>query len=818
MWLDHLRQDTRYALRSSARSPLFALTAVLSIAIGIGADVAVFTVANALLLREPAGVADSDRLVDISATGDDRFGINEISFPNYTDLRERATTLRDICGYEPTAQPMSLVGREGAERVFGHLVTPNYFSVLGVGAAAGRVFDSTAPASETDAVVISHAFWTRRFNNDLSIVGTTVVLNNKPATIIGVAAEGFEGTSLIASDLWAPLARIPFEGSFLTRRDLGWALLRGRLQPGVSVAQAAAEVQTIGLALAREYPEQNAGRGFRLARASMIPGNLALPLAGIFTALLGFVSLVLAIACANLAGLLLARGVTRRREIAVRVAVGAGRGRLISQLFTEVTLLFLAGGATGLLLAHALTALVATLLPALPVPLGVSLALDGRVVAFTAAISFAAALVCGLVPSLQASKSDVVSALKDDEQGVSRRSRLRNAFVVSQVACSVVLVAWAGVFVRALQKSTSVDPGFDLRGVELATIDLSLAGYTPSTGPAFARQLLERVRALPQVESATIAAVLPTFGGAVRFGILTHPGMRPERGGQALHAAWNAVEPGYFRTMRIPIVRGRDFSALDTASAPRVAIVSEEAARRFWPGQDPIGKFLLLHPSAFRRDERNEARELVVIGISRDVKALTRDAARAQVYVPLQQQFVPGVTIAARTHDGRRVAGEIREVIAIMNRNLPIISSETLEDAAMVALLPQRVAAAVSGSLGVVGLLLAAMGIYGVTAFVVAQRTREIGIRVALGAQREQIVRFVLRSGLALMALGCIIGVTLATLAHVALTRVFFGFPALDPIAFGAAVGIFGAIGLGACYPPIRRATRVDPVTALRSE
>ena len=422
MWFEQLRQDVRCAVRSVARNPLFALTAVLSLAAGIGADTAVFSVANSLLLRPPAGVAAPDRLVDIS--GRERaetFGVNRISFPNFVDLRDRAGTLDEICGYEPVAEAMSLAADGAAERIFGHRVTTNYFAVLGVRAAAGRLFD-TRPREQLageQSVVLSHRFWSRRFNQDPGVVGQIVIVNSVPFTIAGVAAPEFEGSSLVATDVWVPLRTTPPPTSYLTQRGLEWALLRARLKPGVSVAQAAAEIDTIGRALEQQYPDDNNGKGLRLAAASSIPGNLAPAVAGMMTLLIGFVSLVLVIASANVANVLLSRALARRREIAARVAIGVGRARLMRQLLIETMLLFVAGAALGLWLARGMTSLLLWLLPALPVPLALSLDLDGRTIAFTLALSFVAAALCGLVPALQASNPNVSATLEGESMGVA---------------------------------------------------------------------------------------------------------------------------------------------------------------------------------------------------------------------------------------------------------------------------------------------------------------------------------------------------------------------------------------------------------------
>ena len=818
MRFEQMQQDLRYALRSFARSPLFAFTAVLSLAVGIGADTAIFSVANSLLLRPPSGVTAPGRLVDISGTErGDGFGIKQVSFPDFLDVRDRATTLEDICGYDPVAEPMSLVGTEGAERVFGHRVTPNYFAVLGVGSAAGRLFDArpSGASSEQETVVLSYGFWTRRYNRDPSIIRQRISVNGKPSTIVGVASPEFEGTSLVRTDIWVPLSTTVSATSNLAERNLGWALLRARLRPGVSVSQASAEVETIGRLLEQQYPESNRGKGFRVAAASSLPGNLAIPAAGLAMLVLGFVSLVLVIACANLAGVLLARASTRRQEIAVRIAMGAGRGRLVRQLLTETMVLFIAGGLLALLVARIVTSGIILLVPSLPLPLELSLPLDGRTIAFTAGLTFVAAVLCGLIPALQTSRPDVIATLKDEATALSSGSRLRSVFVLCQVALSIVLVTGAGVFVRAVQNATSIDPGFDPYGVEVASLDLSLAGYTPTTGPQFLNELADRVRAIPGVQDATIAASLPT-GGPSFYGFLSHPGDLP-RGNQRLSAEWNVVQPRYFSTMHIPLIAGRDFRDSDREGS-RVIIVSQEAARRWWPGQDPIGKTLLHHPSVVRRGQDNSAKSVVVVGVVGDVKRALRETARPHVYLPLQQQFVPGVMLAARSSDGRRIAGPIRQAVTELDRNLPLLTSQTLDEAMAFTLLPQRIGAFLSGSLGLVGLMLATMGIYGVTAFVVGQRTKEIGIRLALGATRLSIVELVLRFGVKVVAGGTVVGLFIAAALHAAVTRLVFGFPPIDAIPFGASALLFLAIGMVACVVPVRRAMRVDPVSVLRYE
>ena len=806
--MDSVIQDLRYAIRLLRRNPLFTLTAAVSLAIGIGANTTIFSVANALLFRAPAGVAESDRIVDVGRSQNGQ-GFDNNSYPNYLDVRARNRAFTDVYAFRIGPQAMSLGSPGGAERVFGGMVTNNYFDTLGTRPALGRLFsrnDSTAPGASPN-VVLSHGFWTRRYNADRAIVGRKIDLNGFPFTVVGVAPEGFQGTTLMAPELWVPLNMVAetsprLEAGMLTSREAVWLIMGARLKPGVTIEQAQAELANLGATLEREHPAANRGRGLRVVSMSPIPGNTT-PIAIFMAGLMIVVGLVLAVACANVAGILLARATSRRREIAVRLALGAGRARLVRQMLVETAVLFAGGAALGLLLAHAMTRMLMSLLPALPVPLVIMPTIDARAIAFTAGLSLIAAILSGLAPAFHASKRDVVSGLKD--QSGYERLRMRNVFVVAQVAMSIVLVAGGALFVRALQRANEINPGFDPRGVELASLDLSLGGYTEETGPLFARQLLERVRATPGVASASLAAQLPLGLGGMGLGTLTLPGGNWERDG--IQADWNVIEPGYFATMRTPILRGRDFNDGDRTGAPFVAIVNERMANRLWPNQDPIGKTLV----------QNGDRNLTVVGVARDGKyRMLGEAPMLFLYVPMQQQYQAQTTIVARSTRGQRLASELRSLLASMNPNLPIVTSQTLEHHASFGLLPQRIAAAVSSTLGIVGLLLAAIGIYGVTAYMVTSRTREIGIRMALGAQRADVMRLVLKQGMKLVLIGIAIGVLLAVGASRLIQSLLFGVGPADPIAFLGASTLFLMIGLGACWLPVRKATAIEATEALR--
>jgi len=827
--VDSWLQDLCYAARLLRRNPVFTLTAAASLAIGIGANTTIFTVANALLFKTPVGVVEPGRLVDVGRTQDGS-GFDNGSYANYLDIRARNTVFTGIYAYKMGAEPMSLGAADGAERIYGDLVSVNYFSILGTRRHIGRLFapeDGDQPGT-TPFAVLSHHFWLRRFNGDPTVVGRTLQLNGHPFTVIGVAPEGFHGTTVLTTDVWVPVTMVGElsarrSGSILTSREAVFLVMGARLKPGITIGQARADLAAIARALEQEYPDANRGKGLQVLASAPIPGNAA-PIAAFIAVLMGLVALVLAIACANVAGVLLARASGRRREIAVRLAIGASRGRLIRQMLIESSLLFLIGGAAGLALARVMTTALVSLLPTLPLPIDVSLPLDARALGFTLALSLVAAVLSGLAPAFHGSRAEVVGGLKADAQGGPERLRLRNAFVISQVALSIVLVIGAGLFVRALQRASSIDPGFDSSGVELAFLDLSLSGYTETTGPAFAQQLVERVRTLPGVRDATMSAMMPLGMGRMGLGGLSLPGAPIPAPGPPgppppgwLKADWNVVEPDYFKTLKMPLVSGRDFTADDRRGAPWVVIVNETAARQMWPNQSPLGKVLVHHLD--RRGTADSLRPMTVIGVAKDAKyASLGEGTTAFVYVPMQQQYVPRTTIVARATDGRRLAADIRTLVASMNPNVPVVNAQTLDEYGSLGIFPQRIAASVAGSLGIVGLLLAAIGIYGVTAYMVTSRTREIGIRMALGAQRGRVVRMVLWQGMMLTLSGAAIGLTLAAAVSRLLGSLLFGVGGTDPIAFAGAAALFCAIGLAACYAPARRATEIDAMTALRYE
>ena len=811
-------QDVRYGLRLLRRSPVFTLTAAVSLAIGIGANTTIFSVASAMLLRPLPGVEDAGRLVDVGRTQNGR-GFDNSSYPNYRDLRARTTTLAGIYAMRLEAQPMGLGGADGAERIYGTLVSGNYFSVLGTKPAAGRLLtdDDDRVGADTAAVmVISHELWQRRFGGDAAIVGSTLPINGNSFTVVGVAPPGFQGTTVMRTDAWVPLSAMVLASprrstSMFSSRESVWLIMGARLKPGVTVKQASAELATIGAALEREYPQENRGKGLTATASAVIPGHVEI-FAGFLALLMAIVGLVLLIACVNLSGMLLARAAARQREIAVRLAIGASRWRLARQLIAETAVLFAAGATGGVVLSIWLRGLLLSTLPALPVPLGLDMPIDLRVLGFTVVLSIAAAVLSGLAPALQATRSDLVPALKSDSPQGGGRMRLRSGFLVGQVALSLLLVLTAGLFLRSLGRAASVPTGFDQTNVDVVMLDLSLARYTDATGPAFTRNLLARLASQPGIRSAAIASDLPLDGGRQGFGAVRTPGLR--RGdSEEVSTDWNSVSPGYFSSLTLPIIRGRDFTDADVAGAPRVAIINEPMARLIWGTPDAVGRTVQTNDS-----DGDTWETVTIVGVTSDARLTSLDGSVDPcIYVPFAQRYTARVSLVVKTAGASGIP-QSRAVLRQLDPSLPVTQAMRLADLTALTTIPQRIAGLVAGTLGVVGLLLAAIGIYGVTSYSVSRRAREIGIRVALGADRQAVVRMILRQGLGLTLIGIGIGLVAGAAASQVVRSLLFGVSALDPVTFGGGAALFLVVAVLACVAPARRATRVDPMVALRAE
>jgi predicted permease len=811
--LDLFRQDVRYAARALRRSPLFATVSVLSIAIGVGATTGIVTLANTLLLRPPPGVRSPERVVAVGRTTEGR-GFDTFSYPTFVDYRA-ATSLSGLAAILVEPRSVSLAGPGGGEPVHMSAVSGNLFEVLGARTALGRFFtmaEDRAPGADP-VVVLSHTFWKTRFDADSGIVGKPIVLNGSPFTVLGIAAEGFQGPFVLAPDLWVPLTASTLLGTsanIFTQRQSVWLMGIGRLAPDAGIGQAQAELSSIAARLAQQYPDDNERHGVSVTPATFFPGEIHGMIAGFMAVLLAVAALVLLIASTNVAGMLLARASARRREIAVRLALGASRGQIVTQLVIESLLVFAAAGAAGLLLARWMVDGLMALVPRLPVQLVFDPQLDWRVLTFALLVSLVTGVVAGIVPALQSTRPDLVPALKSSSgsTGTKQRLRLRSGLLVAQIAFSMLLLIVAGLFARGLTRAQSIDPGFDPRGVQIASMDLGLANYDSLAGRRVAATLLERARAIPGVQSAALTTMLPLDGGGMGLGTIAVAGRTPPDEREGWRMDWNVVTPGYFATMGIPIVRGRDFAETDRAGAGDVTILNEAFAAALFPGEDAVG-----------RTVNNDGRVMTVIGVARNSKYRSLGESRRNfIYVPLSQRYMGRTNLLVKTAGTTAVAAPIRRIVADVDPALPIVRQQTMNEQTVTSLFPQRVALYVSGSLGVVALLLALLGIYGVTAFTVAQRTREIGVRVALGAQRSHVLGLVLRQGIVLAG----IGVTVGSLAAFGATRLIgsmlYGVAPTDVVAFGTAATLLACAALVASWFPARRAARVDPMIAIRSE
>ena len=816
-----LLQDVRYGLRMLARSPGFTLVAVVSLALGIGVNTAVFSLFNAVLIRQLPVVRGQERLVWLRAPS---------SYPNYLDYSEQARSFEGMAAATGTRE-FSLTRGGEPELVRGEFVSANYFEVLGVGAHAGRTFVEAEGREPARVAVLGQRLWRTRFDSDPSVVGRQITLNGLGFTVVGVAPEGFVGTEVgLNRELWVPvsahaLLNPPEAGrmldggdgeDILRRRNSHWLAVFARLKEGVTREQAAAELEGI----ARRVAESNSMRvdAETLRRVQLLPlsGGMdpadreeALPVAGVVMAVLG---LVLLIACANIAGLLVARAAVRRRETAIRQALGAGRTRLVRQWLTESVLLSCLGGAAGLLLALWANDLVVSYAAGTPVE-SLDLRLDYRVLAFTSLVSIGAGVAFGLAPALQASRVDIVTALKTEDavaRAGSRRSRLRAAFVTAQVTLSVVLLVCAGLFIRSLWKAHTIDPGFRVERALTVPVDLGLLRYRAEEGRAFYRELLSRVAAQPGVESASLVR-FAQLGSSFAQGQVFAEG-RSAEGDEGTSTGFNLVGPDYFKTMGTRLVRGRDFTEADRKGSPGVAVVNETLASMLWPGEDPVGKRVSFEGAG--------GPFLEVVGVARDGKYRSLgDRSRPYVYRPVMQSYEPRMTLVVRTAaDPRALTGAVREQLRALDQNLPVADVRTLEEQFDLSLLPSRVAAWTLGGFGLLALALAGIGIYGVVSYSAAQRTREIGVRMALGARRSDVLRLILGEGLSVVGVGLALGLLLSFAVTRVLGGFLYGVSASDPLTFVGVPALLGSIALAAGYLPARRAAKVDPMVALRYE
>jgi predicted permease len=806
-----LWQDLRYGARMLLKKPGFTLIAILTLALGIGANTAIFSLVNTALLR-PLPVERPEQLVSLNNVS---LNLPVISFPNYRDIRDRNNVFSGMVAYRYTPLGLSVNGVN--ERVWGYLATGNSFEVLGVKPALGRFFtpdDDKAPGAHPVAV-ITYDCWQKRFAGDPKVIGKTVIINGRNFTIIGVAPQGFYGTEIIyRPEIWFPaMMQEQIENwSALETRGQPAFFTQGRLKPGVTLSQAEAGLKTIAAQLAREFPNENEGMTVTLSPAGLLGARMRGPIIGFTGVLMAVVGLVLLLACANQANLLLARATERRKEIAVRLAIGAGRWRLVRQLLTESALLSMLGGALGLLLAYWLVDAIMAFKPPIDVALSTELQIDGRVLLFTLFVSALTGVVFGLLPALQATKPDLAPALKDEvSMGGYRRSWLRNGLVVLQVSLSLLLLICAGLTLRGLQRAQLLDPGFTPQNALEMSFDLSMHGYEVQRAHEFRRRLLERVRALPGVQYAGLSGNVP-----LNLSVSSNPiyveGQPQQRGANVPTAMASRATPGLLSALGTRLIQGRDFTEQDAELKKDVALVNETFARRFWSGQSALGKRFSNAGSAGPWIE--------VVGVIQDGKyfSLNEDATPF-VYTNMLPSIGGSVTLVARTTgEPQSAMAAIRREFQQLDATAPLYNVRTMVEHMGIPLFPARVAATLLVGFGLLALTLAAIGIFGVMSYAVTQRTREIGIRIALGAQAGGILKLVVGQGSKLTALGLIIGLAVAFAGTRLMSGFLYGVSALDVVTFAGVSLLLALVALLACYIPARRAMKVDPIVALRRE
>ena len=812
--------DIKYAARLLVKSPGFTAVAVLSLALGIGANTAIFSLVNAVLLR-PIPVQEADRLASVFMTDTRNPGNLPLSHLNYKDLRSQNQVFTDMAAF--TFAQVNWSNGNASEQILLQVAAGSYFSVLGTQPAIGRGFAAEEDVKPTPVIVLSHGFWERSLGRDPSMVGRTLTLNRTPFSVIGIMPEGFTGTFLGGN----PAGWVPMSMHDVVQPNFDWYEQRrglflfpfGRLKPGVSVEQAGANLRTIFAQLEQAYPVDNKGRSagaVSLLEARLNPGGQGGgQIVQLSVLLMTVVGIVLLIACANIANLLLARATRRRKEIAVRLALGAERLRLIRQLLTESLLLAFIGAVLGIGLAYGLLDVLVGADLQLPVPLE-EMAIDTRVLGYTALLTVLTGILFGLAPALQASRPDVVPVLKNEtvpagasQKGVRSFFSLRQLLVVSQVALSLISLVAAGLFLRSLKHAQGIDTGFETRGVLVMNVNLGREGYTPERGQLFYQQAVERLSGLPGVQRASVAQNAPLAGGFLRS---VFPEGADTTTRDRVLVQVNSVSPGYLDTLGIPLLRGRDFLDSDTAGAPLVVIINETMAQRFWPGEEAIGK---------RFKFFGDTDYTTVIGIAKNAKynGVAEDPTPF-IYQPVRQNYTPNATLHIRAAgNAGGLGGAVRAAVLEIDPTLSVFNIRTLEEQVSNSLAGLRLNVIMLTTFGVLALLLASIGLYGVASYAVTQRTREIGVRMALGASASSVLRLVLVRGLTLVGIGIALGLGLALLGSRFISPdVLPNVSVRDPLTLTATAILLTAVALLANYLPARRATRIDPLLALRSE
>jgi predicted permease len=813
-------QDVRYSLRMIAKAPGYAAIVILTLALGIGANTTIFTWINSALLNPVPGLATPNEVVALTLgkRGDAPLGF---TYPDLEAMRDGQQSFTGIaaCNFAT----MSLTGKGKPERVWGMVATANYFDVLGVRPILGRGF---LPAEDekpggAPVAVISHRLWQTHFGANPDIVGQTIEINQHPYTIVGVTPAVFQGSQTgVRTEIWVPImmeAQLTPGGDLLHDHHLFWLIAFGRLKPGVTAAQAQEEMTLRLKPEVKSYPEEHKGKDsvtvYPLWRN---PFGLNFFLSSLLPLLMAIAGLVLLLACANVANLMLVRSVSRRREIAIRMSLGASRWRLVRQLLVESLILAMAGGAVALMITFWTSGTLMKFLPTTDFPLALETQTDRTVLFATLVISVLTGVIFGILPALRSSGVAPLTVLKEDTGSASggpRKTRLASGLVVAQISLSLLLLICAGLLIRSFMRAQQINPGFNSHNVLIASYELFTAGYSDSTAPEFDRQLVAKLEALPGVQSVAVSSRVPLgFGGSTS--------VKPEgyvpQANELMETAVAITTPNYLQTTQIPMVKGRDFTLQDTTRSQRVAVVNETFVSRYWPNQEALGKQL-------NSDLTHEW--FTVVGVARDSRVnFLNEKPTPVVYLPQYQVPMSQATIVgSTTYVMVRTMGDpmafrktLEKTISELNTDLVVFGVTTLDLNDQFASFPQRIAGTFVGAFGLLALILAAVGIYGVTAYTTRQRTHEIGIRVALGASKEDILRLVLGQGFRLTLIGVAIGLA----ASFALTRylsiLLLGVTSTDAITFLSVTGLLCAVALVACFIPTRRAMRVDPLVALR--
>ncbi len=815
-----LWQDIVFGIRIMLKQPGFTIGAVLTLALGIGVNSAIFNVVSAFIIRPIPGAAEPEQLVvpfNLDRDGD----LNDsFSYPNFVDYRDRNRTMDGLFAYRLVS--VVLGEADGNDVIYGEMVSGNYFDVLRVKAQHGRTFlpeESRTPNTHP-VVVISHDLWISRLGSDPGIVGRTLRLNGSDYNIIGIAPEQFQGTKWgLGMDFWVPLMmenRIMPGEKRLSQRGWSWLQIMGRLKKGISADQAEKDMSAVTAQLDREFAsDRGVGNRIRLlpeteGRFDHISKVVSLG-SGVA---LGVVGVILLIVCANLANLMLARAQRRRREIGIRLALGANRGRLISQLMTESLMLALLGGAVGFVVSFWISDLVILMAPVLPYRMILNLAPDMGVILFTLLVSILAGLIFGLVPALQSSRLDLVTILKGDESRMPmHRStfNLRTILVVAQVTLSMIVLVCSGLMIRSFQNATKIDPGFDPQSVTAMTITPGLLGYDEVRGKLFYSRFLERVKALPGVETASYASLLPLGDSSNSTGPVIAEGQPDPQPGEGLNVLNNVVGPDYFRTMRTPILQGREFETIDRSGQIREVVINQTLAGRLWPGQNAIGRIFRISNGTARYQ---------VVGVVKDGKYRSlSEQPRPHFWYSAAYNYEPQMTLLVRTsQDSPNIVAGIRQALKGIDAAIPLVGIKTMREHMTVQLWGTRMGAGAALGFGILVLIIAAMGIYSVISYSVSQRTKELGIRMALGANRKDVIRLVAVQGVKVALIGILVGLPLAFLITRLLSNLLFDVSVVDPLIFGGISLLLIIVGWLAGWIPARRASRVDPMVALRYE